>query len=249
MEFSRDKLEWIEYDILSSYPEIVQATFLRHGGTSRPPFHSLNLSSSVGDHADSLKVNRDLVHKQFPLPKIFYARQVHKNKVYVVRKTEKNLPEADSLITQDKGVALAITHADCQAALFFDPITKTIGACHAGWRGLISHIFEATVQALHKTFQVDPKNLLVAISASLCQDHAEFSSYKEGFPKEYWGFQKEGFFDLKAIGQKQLNGVGIPDSQIEISDSCTFCNEKDFFSHRREKKTGRHATLIGLQSS
>ncbi len=247
MEFSKERMEWIEYDLFSSYPEIVQATFLREGGVSKPPFHSLNLSTSVGDNPDSVKVNKDLVHKQFHIPKVVYTKQVHKDKVGVVRKTDKNIEEADALITQDKGVALAATHADCQVAIFFDPITKTIGVAHAGWKGLVLNIYKKTIEAMHKVFQVDPKNLIVGISPSLCKEHAEFSSYKEEFLEEYWSFQEKGFFDLKALGKKQLTEAGVPDGHIEVSDMCTFCNAKECFSYRREKKTGRHATLIGLK--
>lgn len=249
MELARDKLEWIEYDLLKNFPEVVQATFLRQGGYSSAPFQSLNLSHSVGDKPDAVKANRNLVQQQLQLPFILYAKQTHQTEVAIIKTGKEALPEADALITQTKGVGLAITHADCQAALFFDPATQTIAACHAGWRGLVKNIYRKTVEAMHHAFQCNPKDLLVGISPTLCVDHSEFLQYKEEFPSEFWDFQEEPFhFNLRAIAQKQLNGAGIPDRNIEFSQLCTFCEQKDCYSHRREKKTGRHATIIGLIS-
>ena len=69
MEFEKSKLEWIEFALLEKYPHVAHGVFLRHGGTSKKPFDGLNVSNNVGDHPDSVKVNRELIRpspKQIP---------------------------------------------------------------------------------------------------------------------------------------------------------------------------------------
>lgn len=247
MEYDAKKLEWLEYDLLANFDEFKHATFTRHGGVSQNPFDTLNLSLSCGDVRDHVLINREAVRRELNFSRICYAKQEHgKKAVRITLQNMTNIPPCDALITNLKDVGLAITHADCQAAIFLDPQTESFGVVHAGWRGLVQNIYSEVVHQFQEEFGTDPANLVVAISPGLCSNHAEFVNYKKEWPKEYWDFQtKQNHLDLRAIAKKQLLEAKIPESKIEISDICTFENAEDYFSYRRDTKTGRNATIAG----
>jgi YfiH family protein len=228
---------------------VAHGVFSRHGGTSRGSFAALNVSDSVGDHPDSVKVNRENIRKALGIPKIIYANEVHGSNVH--RVTAKNMgkvPPADALYTTEKNVGLAATHADCQIAFFYDPVHEAVAIAHAGWKGTAQNLFARVVETLHREIGTQAHNLIVCISPSLGPDHAEFKNYKQEIPQDYWNFQvKPTYFDFWAISRKQLTGAGVPDKNIEMSEICTFCAKEDYFSYRREKETGRHASVIGLK--
>lgn len=251
MEYAKDKMEWIEFDLLEKYPHVAHAVFLRSGGTSAKHFASLNLSDNVGDHPDCVKTNREQVRKALQLPKVVYAQQNHG--VNVHRVTSKNIdhvPSADALFTTEKGVGLAVTHADCQGAIFYDPVHEALGVAHAGWRGNVQNIYGRLFDAMHREIGTQPHNLLVCVSPSLGPDHAEYKNYKQDFPEWFWNFQtKPSHFDFWAISRKQLLECGVLDKNIEMSQVCTVCSPKECFSYRREKETGRNATVAGLKTS
>lgn len=248
MEFEDNKLEWLEFDKFLEYPDILARSFLRHGGTSIGAFSHLNVSESVGDHPDSVKVNRSLIQRELAIENLLFMTQVHGTDIYVVE----DMPiskeiVADGMITKKRGVGLAISHADCQAALFFDPEEDIIGALHVGWSGLVLNIYEKMVESFLKMGSKS-ENILVAISPSLGPSHAEFKNYKKDFPKNFWDFQEEkNFFNLWDIANMLLTGAGILEENIEIVRKCTFSNPKDYYSYRRDKITGRHASVIALK--
>ena len=249
MEYDKEKLQWLEFDLLEPYPHVIHGVFLRHGGVSKGNAGALNLGDGTHDHADHVRANRELVRKAVNVPKIIFPHQVHG--MNVVRVTSKNLDkthQADALFTTEKNIALGVTHADCQAAIFYDPVHEAIAVVHAGWRGLVQNIYARTVEAMQRDLGAQPQNLMVCISPSLGPDHAEYKNYKQEFPQDFWAFQsKPNYFDFWAIGKKQLSSLGILDRNIEITETCTFCNPKDYFSHRREKESGRHATIVALK--
>ena len=246
MEIEKNKLQWLEFDVLEPYSHLSGGVFLRHGGTSSGVFSSLNLSDAVGDHPDNVKVNRAMIQKHLGVDHIVFAKQRHGNDIFVVTKNNfSKLPEADGLITKESNIALAVTHADCQAAIFYDAENEIIGVVHAGWRGLVVDVYGAMTEAFKKMGS-KPENIKVCISPSLGPDHAEFKNYKTEFPKTFWSFQegKDFHFNLWKLAKAQLRDDGILDKNIEIVETCSFCNPKDYFSYRREKITGRNATVI-----
>jgi polyphenol oxidase len=249
MEFEKRKIEWIEYDILEDHPILDIRTFLRHGGVSEKKFSSLNVSDKIGDHLDNVKMNRELIREILKTPKLVFANQTHSDMVLLVTKENADKSfNCDALVTNEKNIALAITHADCQALMLFDPEYKVIAAVHAGWRGLCLNIYQKTVSFMVNNFNTRPSNIIACMSPSLCLKHSEFKNYKKEFPKELWSYQKDRFhFDLRQIGVDQLMSAGIKNKNIELANDCSFCNEKDFYSHRREKETGRNCTVICLK--
>lgn len=245
----KENIEWVEYDILENFRNIKHATFLRHGGASKNHFASLNLSDKVGDNPEDVKINRELVREFLKLDKIIYANQKHSDKVALITKESKGVPEADALITKEVNIGLAVTHADCQAAIFYDPENRAIGAVHAGYQGLVKNIYKNTVEKMFEHFGSKPDNILVAISASIGPDHAEYKDYKTLFPEDFWSYQgKENYFDLREIAIKLLMDAGISDKNIEIEKTCTVCAKNDYFSYRRDHDCGRNATIVALNS-
>lgn len=249
MQFEKSSLEWMEYDLLKNNPIIDAKTYLRHGGVSEGNFFSLNLSDKVGDHPDNVKTNIETIKKDLDVEALVFANQIHSN--YVVEITQNNIDkilECDALVTKEKNIALVITHADCQAVLFFDPENKVIAAVHAGYRGLIKNIYQKTIDFMKDRFNSRPNNILACISPSLCIKHSEFKNYKKEFPEQFWPYQKEpNYFDLKQIAQDLLIQAGLSPQNIEFAKDCTCCNEKDFFSYRRDKECGRHGSAIYLK--
>jgi YfiH family protein len=249
MNETLEKLEWLEFDLLNSYPHVAHATFLRHGGVSKGSFSSLNLAHGIGDDPESVKTNREIVRKHLDIAKIIYANQSHG--INISRIKQKNLEEmhsADALYTTERNIGLAITHADCQAVIFYDPVHEAIAIAHAGWRGSAQNILARVIQTLHREVGTQAHNLLVCISPSLGPDHAEYKNYKQDFPNDLWNFQaKPNYFDFWAMSKKQLLSCGVNEKNIELSQMCTHCHENDYFSYRRKKETGRHATVVALK--
>ncbi len=156
-------------------------------------------------------------------------------------------PIADGAITKTKGLALGIRHADCQAAIFYDPITEALATIHAGWRGLVQNIYKEAVQNLNSIFQVKPENLIVCIGPSLEPEHAEFIHYKQEFPEQFWRFQASpNHFNMWEIAKFQLTNLGISPQNIEIAEIGTYGNQDDFYSYRRAKDTLRNFTVATL---
>ncbi len=248
-EHDKAKMQWIEFDLLESYPHVVHGVFLRHGGVSKGPCSTLNVGNGTSDHAENIKTNRELIRKAINMPRLVFPTETHGTNVQ--RITPKNLdkiPQADALFTTEKNLALGVTHADCQAAIFYDPVHEAIAIVHAGWRGMAQNIYARALEAMHRDIGTQPQNLIVCISPSLGPDHAEYKNYKQELPQDWWTFQvKPNYFDFWAISRKQLSALGILDKNIEIAETCTHCNEKDYFSHRREKDTGRHGTIVALK--
>lgn len=249
MEFDKAKMEWLEFDLLEIYPHVVHGVFLRHGGTSKGLCSTLNLGEGTSDHPDSVKMNRELVRKALGTEHLIFPHQTHG--MNVQRVTQKNLSkllQADAIYTTEKNIALGVTHADCQAAIFYDPVHEAIAAVHCGWRGSVQNIYARVLEAMQREIGTQPQNLLVCISPSLGPDCAEFKNYKQELPQDFWSFQvKPNYFDFWAISKKQLLSLGILEKNIEITAICTVCSPTDYFSYRREKETGRHGTIVALK--
>lgn len=247
-------LEWLEFELLSNIPEIVHGVFLRHGGESMGQFGSLNVLNRVGDDEEHIKANKKRILDVLQLDQLVTAHQVHGSNITHVEMFKEEFPSTDGLMTSRTNVALMTRHADCQAALFYDPVRKAIATVHAGWKGQAQNIYQKTIQNMSRTFGTHPKDLLVCISPSLGPQNSEFINYRTELPEEFWKFQiKPTYFDLWAISRHQLESCGVEPHKIEIAEIDTYANPSDFFSYRREKAAGRttsitggHGTVIGL---
>lgn len=241
----QDGISWLQYELLSDFQKLKHAVFLKNGGSSSGSFSSLNMSAYVGDCDQSVEKNRERAAACLECTQWTVPRCVHGTEVKEVSERESyDSYTCDGLITKTPGLGLLITHADCQSAIFYDPIEHALAAVHSGWRGSVSNIYAHTVLMMQSRYGSKPENLLVGVSPSLCPDSAEFIHYKKELPQHFWKYQiKENYFDFWQISRMQLKECGLLPDHIEIAELSTYHNSSDYFSFRREGKTGRHGTL------
>lgn len=248
-EKRKNELQWLVSPLLAAFQKLGHASFKRHGGASQGPFTSLNLSYTVGDDPKAVETNFLRVQEALGLDKIATMEQCHGVTVaHVTKTTWQKAPQADVLMTQEPKIGLMVRHADCQAAIFYDPRQQALAVVHAGWRGNVQNVYAHTVQAMEQAFQTRPEDLCVAIFPSLGPQAAQFIHYQEELPEAFWKYRQEGdYFDLWAVAQEQLLALGIPLKQIDIARICTYSSAEDFFSYRRAQVTGRQGTVAFLQ--
>ena len=240
--------------LLAAFPEVLHGFFLRQGGVSPEPFHSLNLSFTVGDQRPLVVQNRDLVQQALGLTALASATQVHGCRECLVTggnaAAAEEIPDADILITSQPGLGLIIKQADCQAVMLYDPVRRVAANVHCGWRGQVQNVLGEAVTRLQERFGSRPEDLVAAISPSLGPCCAEFRNFRQEFPPDLWPYQvRPTYFDLWALSRDQLTAAGLKPQQIDIAGLCTRCRGDQFFSYRREHRTGRQGAVIGLRQN
>ncbi len=273
IEQQRQACLYFQFEHFSRHSAMIHAIFSRRGGFSEAPFASLNTGLSVGDDRQRVFANRRLLAQILDCPDWPIATSwiVHGNEVVEAgaewklnhRPLDDPGPRrrGDALMTQESGVFLLISFADCLPILYFDPVHQVVGIAHAGWRGTASGIAGQMVQKLANRFGVRPADLLVGLAPSIgpcCYEvgpdvRAEFERIPEVAESVVWmphhgGRADRWMLDLKGSNYRQLLAAGISPEHIEVMPFCTACRTDLFFSHRREQgKTGRFAALIGLR--
>jgi YfiH family protein len=237
-------------------PGFVRAfTTQRHGlGVSQAPFDHLNLGLRAGDEAEAVLRNRALLHEAARLPSApCWMRQVHG--VDVVRfdhHADDSEAEADAAVTATAGTVLAILTADCMPVLFCADDGSEVGAAHAGWRGLAGGVLENTIAAMRTAPQrlhawlgpaAGPKHYEIGeevYDAFVSRDWSAGSAFASTRP-HHWRV------DLYALARRRLEGAGIDAARIHGGGLCTIGEPERFFSHRRDQRTGRMASLIWIE--
>lgn len=225
-------------------------TFSRHGGVSETPYHSRNVGLQVGDDQALVLRNRALIKEELGLVRLVSAKQVHGESILNVDW----LPDADeehaghdTLMTNIPGLGLMVQQADCQAVMLYDPEHRAVANIHSGWRGSVANIIAKTVAAMIAAYGTRPASLFAAISPSLGPCCGEFVNYRQELPLAFHGYQTQpNHFDFWAISRDQLRDTGVRSEQIEIAGCCTAC-DGNYFSYRRDKVTGRFASVIGIK--
>ena len=221
------------------------AFFTRHGGVSKPPFDSLNFGG-LEDEPEKIEENRrrGLLHLGIDPSSVARLRQVHGTQVCDARP---GVQEGDALCTDRPGLALAVATADCYPLLFEDAEAGVIGAAHAGWRGTLGRIAEATVEAMVQR-GARRERILAAIGPGICGENYEvgeelISAFRDaGFPEACFLGRR---LDLAAANAFVLRESGLSATRIWTSGRCS--TEGDFFSHRRDRGlTGRMWSVIAI---
>ena len=245
----KNGIEWLEFELLAGIPEMVHGVFLRKGGVSQGPCASLNFGGNTGDHWEHIRENRERAAQALGIPQLISPYQVHSDRVVPVIGADLSpQEEADGLMTQISGLGLMIKHADCQAAIFYDPKNRALANIHAGWMGNVKNIYAKTIEQMGEKFGTRAQEVLVCISPSLGPSRSEFKNFRQELPESFWGFQVEPtYFDLWSIARHQLETCGVLPHHIEMASMCTYSHPDDFFSYRRDKPTtGRNATIAAL---
>lgn len=234
-------------------PNVRALSTLRHGGTSAGAYASLNLARHVGDEVAAVCENRARLRSHAGLPaEPLWLEQVHGVDVVANDATLdlSGTPRADAAVAFEPGRVCVVMTADCLPVVLADRAGKRVGVAHAGWRGLLNGVLEATVEAL----QCPPEDLLAWLGPAISQPAFEVGfevrdaflarhpSHASAFvPNERGRFQA----DLYLLAQQVLQRAGV--GYVSGGDHCTYAEREQFFSHRRDAgRTGRMATLAWL---
>lgn len=228
--------------------------FTRHGGESRRPYSSLNVGLHVGDDENTVLANRESIKKTIGANYLLSALQVHGAKTHVQNEPltqDLEVDGYDALITSQKGVALMVQHADCQAVLLYDSVAEVVAAVHNGWRGSVQNILRSVVDIMTRDYSSKPANVQAIVGPSLGPCCAEFIHHEKELPEEFTQFKVgDNHFDFWQISQKQLMDAGLKNTNIKIDGQCTLCSQ-DYFSYREvvqkgDGVTGRNGSVIVL---
>jgi YfiH family protein len=238
------------------------AFFTREGGVSSGFYTSLNGGLGSDDDPAHVKDNRARMAAALRVEptKLLSLYQVHSPDVVTVAApwSVADRPKADGMVTKIEGIALGIGTADCGPVLFLDERARVIGACHAGWKGALGGVIDATISAM-ETLGADRSQIRAAlgptISRAAYEVGADFISTFESKDKDGLAFFFEGKtadkkqFDLPAYIANRVKRAGV--TQFEDLALCTYADEKRFFSfrrttHRKESDYGRLIAAIAL---
>ena len=234
--------------------------FTRRGGASSGIFAGLNCGPGSSDLAECVAINRARAAEALDLPPdaLVTVHQVHSADVVTLdAPLSGDRPRADAMVTATPGIALGILTADCQPVLFADVQAGVIGAAHAGWKGALAGVLEATVDAMvalgarrdriaavigptisQRAYEVGPEFLERFLDED--RDHARFFAGGSGDRVQ---------FDLPAFGLHCLRQAGI--ARAEWTRHCTYSDPVRFYSYRRsvhesEADYGRLLSAIRL---
>lgn len=250
-------------------PSVRSACSLRGGGVSVAPYDSLNLGDHVGDDATAVARNRG-IYAQTLHAKPVYLQQVHGFDVVTLDAATPDGTIADACITTEQDLACTIMVADCLPVLFCNRSGTVVGAAHAGWRGLCGSagtgVLEQTYQhfeqlARIKSAQIATKSIapdtLVWLGPCIGPTAFEVGSeVREAFlaadsrAASCFKPHGEGKFlaDLAGLARQRLAALGV--QHIYGNDGslpwCTVSNPSRFFSHRRDRVSGRFAASVWL---
>lgn len=251
----KDGLVFFRSKILDGVKTLSYGIFGRSGGVSPKPYDSLNVAFSTGDSRKNVLTNINLIRNELGFELLVNCNQVHGSRMVVIdenfplKATEPgliSLGEGDAIITNLPNIGLMVKTGDCQAIILVDPVRHVVANVHCGWRGNVQNIAGSVVGLICTEFGSNPENIRAVISPSLGPCCAEFIHYREIFPRPLWQFQvRENYFDLWAITVYQLMEAGLKRENISVSGWCTRCHPQYFFSYRREKRSGRMATVVG----
>jgi polyphenol oxidase len=232
---------------------------LRQGGISRAPYDDgtgagaggLNLGTHVGDNWEHVQQNRALLRALLPAEPAWLT-QVH-GTVVLDAANVNDAPEADASISAQRGVVCVVLTADCLPVLFCDTAGHVVAAAHAGWRGLVSGILEHTVARMR---DAGAGEIIAWLGPAIGPDRFEvgedvraaFTVRGAGTPNIFKAVpDKPGKYlaDIYQLARKVLGEVGV--TRIYGGELCTMCDERSFYSYRRDRLTGRTASLIWIK--
>ena len=246
---------------LESCDGIRHGFFTRQGGVSKGIYGSLNCGLGSGDDAENVRRNRALVAETLGVPheRLLTLYQIHSATAVIVdQRWNSDVAEADALVTRTPGLAIGALTADCAPVLFCDPEARVIAAAHAGWRGALLGIVEATVASMEE-LGAKPERMVAVIGPTISQRAYEVGSdYVERFlaeePESSSFFMTddgsgEPHFDLAGYVAERLARAGV--GSVSDLGLCTYCDETRLFSYRRsqhhgEEDYGRQISAIVL---
>lgn len=255
----------IEASSLSRLPTIRHRFFGRRGGVSMGIFASLNCGYGSADAHAAVKENRTRAMKELGRngEDLLTLYQVHSADVVTVTKpwSLEERPKADAMVTDRPGIVLGVLAADCTPVLFADTEKPIIGAAHAGWKGALCGVTDATIAAMQS---LGSRRASIIAAIGPCISGASYEvgpEFKQRFveadTKNTAYFRpseraEHHYFDLPAYLKQRLTASGI--ETVETLGKCTYIEADDYFSYRRathykEPDYGRNLSAIVLSGS
>jgi YfiH family protein len=241
-------------------PGIAHGFFGRDGGVSQGLYASLNCGPGAKDDPAAVKENRRRVAEALGASKLVSLAQIHSPMVYTVDADwdAARHPQGDGMVTATPGIALGILTADCAPVLFADAKARVVGAAHAGWKGAIGGVLEATIQAMEQAGAAR-KNIAAAIGPCISQMNYEVGGdfrarFVDAEPGNHRFFSPANRADhyqfaLEGYIADRLAAAGI--GAIKPLSICTYPVENGYFSfrrttHRSEADYGREISAVML---
>ena len=241
----------LKYGLTELYSNIFCFSTTRHGGYSAGAYATFNCNGYCGDAPDAVRKNRELLCSLLPEKgELIVPHQVHGTEVRIIDETflqkkeeEKQtlLEGVDALVSDSPQKCLCISTADCIPVLCYDAYHQAIAAIHAGWRGTVVGIVSKTLGMMRQVYGTEGKDVYACIGPGISQDAFEvgdevYDAFRQaGFDMERIAIRKKKWhIDLWETNRMQLLDFGINPSHIETSGICTYMNNEDFFSARRQ---------------
>jgi polyphenol oxidase len=241
-------LDWI----LPEWPApayVKAVTTTRKGGVSFPPFDSLNLGLYAGDDPNHVTQNRQFLKKTLALPHDpIWLKQMHGSNVVSTEQSETE-PLADAIYSRTPYKICSVLTADCLPVLICSQRHYCVAAIHAGWKGLAAGIIENCI----KHMDCPRQNLLAWLGPAIGPDAFFVGDdlvklFTEQDPKTKTAFQAIKIncwlANIYLLAKYRLNSLGI--NAVYGGNDCTYIDKARFFSFRRDKITGRMASLIWI---
>jgi polyphenol oxidase len=215
--------------------------FTRKGGASSGVFEGLNCGAGSSDQSDIVRINRARVAAAMGVDpaRLVTVHQVHSAEAVVLAEPPVTPPRVDAIVTATPGLALAVLTADCQPVLFADASAGVVAAAHAGWKGALDGVLEATLDAM-EGLGADRARTVAAIGPSISQAAYEVGpEFVERFLDDdpentrffAGGAGDRARFDLPGYGLWRLRRAGV--AEAVWTRHCTYGDPTRFFSYRR----------------
>ena len=212
----------------------------RFGGVSEGAYEGLNLADHVGDLPANVAKNREILAAALGTApcNLKFMRQIHSNRVEILRDLKDELPPCDGVITALRGVTLCVLVADCSPVLIADERRDVVAAVHAGRAGVTGKICTNAVRLMKSEFGCEASDLRVFVGANIKARNYEVGELDLG---EFNRYKKDGKFDMETALRDEFAQLGV--GQAEFDPRCTF-ETQELFSYRRDGVTGRFCGFI-----
>lgn len=259
-----DVLTWAAFDGLDL--DVLVTT--RRGGVSSGSYESLNLGLHVGDEAVDVLENRRraAVAVGAGLGDMVFCNQAHGREVRVVSAADRGsgalrlddaIASTDALVTAEPGIVLVVMVADCVPVVLYDPVAHVLACVHAGWRGTVARVSEASVAAM-QALGATPEHIIAGLGPAISPDGYQVGADVVAAAEQNLGsaaaevIRPDGtgkwLFDLWAANRIVLREAGLADERISVAAIPTGSDGPNlFFSDREVRPCGRFAAIARLR--
>lgn len=249
------------------FPEIVHGFSSREGGVSGGFYRTMNLGITTDDDKEKIIENYRIFCDTLKVDvnKVVIGQLTHEANVRNVTAKDAGCgllkpftyERIDGLLTNEPGLVLTATFADCVPVFFYDPVQKVVGIAHSGWRGTVKEIAGKMVEQMVSDYGCKAENIHAGIGPSIGMccfevDEDTFYAFTDLlYLEDGWYYEKEnGHYDIDLwrVIWSTLTNRGVLPEHISVSGICTCCNSSVLFSHRASKgKRGAMAGMISIK--